>query len=184
MDLVLWQPATTISPDSLPKQGFNKLPFELRALVWKEASMMDPRLVYYEIGGGKPPAVLLVCRESRLEGLKHYVRVDLPQWMNKLSKKFSIFINPTIDTLFRDDDFLAFDQTIVTNDLIAIPAGPGQVALPRFRKWAVLAPIWSRNLKRLAITLELAAYEQLDEVLPALYETGPLWGDLASKVPL
>lgn len=73
---------------------FPKFPFELRLMVWSFGII--PRFVQLRAGGGKPPALLHACQESRTEGQKSYAMCDIGDSGNK----DVIFINQEKDIVY------------------------------------------------------------------------------------
>lgn len=88
--------------------GFNKLPFELRTLVW-EMALPGPRCIECRIfnttgkykwkveHSEKAPAILFTCQESRSIALKHYQAV-----LNEnVDEKYNIhYLDPSKDIVF------------------------------------------------------------------------------------
>lgn len=78
---------------------FPKLPTELRLKIW---NILIPRAVTFHAGGGPPPAVLSVCRESRNETYKQYSTEflrPLPFQVDIIrGAKSAVFINYDVDT--------------------------------------------------------------------------------------
>lgn len=126
-------------PELKIEKCFNGLPIELRLQIWKKAAFI-PRNVdvwnkeifisdqdearayavpYRMISRTPPPAILHVCRESRNEGLKHYMlefgtTKDVGEFV--VTSKPKIYINPVVDTLCLPRPF-PFLHYSITSDL-------------------------------------------------------------------
>jgi hypothetical protein len=141
---------------------FPKLPFELREQIWKSAIV--PRLVHWRPGGGKPPAILHVCSESRAATNKAYERVELKYLRHRT---YGLFINYNLDVLYR-------------KQRLPYPAvEPG--SLPR----RLITPEWSKPIKRIAMNLDRAAEGfRLSPQLPGWrFKTPSLWRKFKALFP-
>ena len=75
---------------------FMQLPYELREQIWKYTIL--PRLVHWRPGGGKPPAIMHVCQESRELSANKYTLCLHPELRDGL---YGIFVNYEMDILYR-----------------------------------------------------------------------------------
>ena len=139
---------------------FPKLPPELRIRVWQFTTF--PRIVSFVPGGGKAPASLSVCRESRKETRKlyrlsihicprgrHVVRARARRPRNVRIPDFGVFINYDVDIIY-----LAPSQTFCDWD---IDDNINYVQLKRNDDCLYIAfqrfPLWLMPTQRIAFEL-------------------------------